>query len=90
MNLDSITKGYYEVWVNGAKVSQHTSNYKALMRSIEEKVKNNSADIHVKQPNIEPVVEGLDENLIFLTQVGYDNITPEENKIYSIKLWVTN
>ena len=89
MNLDSITKGYYEVWVNGAKVSQHTSNYKALMRSIEEKAKNETADVYVKQPLIEPVAEGLevsvDENLIFLTQNEYNNLQTKENKIYAIK-----
>jgi len=61
MNIDAIEKGYYEVIVDGVKVSQHTKPLKAIARAQEEKAKDQSAYIYVKQPNIEPIVE-IDES----------------------------
>tara|TARA_R110002020_G_scaffold334555_4_gene549832 strand:+ start:7474 stop:9135 length:1662 start_codon:yes stop_codon:yes gene_type:complete len=52
MNLDIIEKGYYEVWVDGKKVSQHSKSLKASMRGQEEQNKNKDAEVIVKQPNL--------------------------------------
>ena len=84
--IDITRKGYYEVWNldTDSQISQHSDPYKAAVRCLEEKA--NGVNAIVKQPNLEPTVEGLqvDENLIFLTQEEFDAIEPE-NKIYAIK-----
>jgi hypothetical protein len=56
-NLDIIEKGYYEVYVNDIKVSQHTKPLKAASRAQLEKDKDGTADVYVKQPNLEPIVD---------------------------------
>lgn len=57
INIDAIEKGYYEVYVNDVKVSQHTKPLKALSRAHEEKFKDVNANVYIKQPNIEPITE---------------------------------
>jgi hypothetical protein len=64
MNLDAIEKGYYEVYVDNVKVSQHTKPLKAVSRAQEEKAKNQDAYVYVKQPNIEPIVEVNNEAIV--------------------------
>ena len=90
INLDVVTKGFYEVWSGDSKISQHSNPYKAAMRAVEEKTTNIDADIFVKQPNMVPVVDGLEQNqdhgIEILTQSEYDNIDPIPNKIYAIKV----
>ncbi len=41
--FDSIQKGYYEVYVDGVKVSQHQRQDKAITRMLSEQLKKNIA-----------------------------------------------
>lgn len=78
--MDIIRKGYYEVIVNGEKISQHSDPYKAAVRSLEEKSK--GGEVYVRQPILEPDIE--EKVIEFLTQEEYDNIQPKDNIIYAI------
>lgn len=74
--LNITRKGYYEVWINNIKISQHSDPYKAAVKALEVKG-------IVKQPNLE--TENDNESLvIFLTQSEYDNLETKEDKIYGI------
>jgi len=50
IELDSIRKGYYEIWVDGVKISQHTDLVKANSRGLEEKHNNMNSEVVLKQP----------------------------------------
>lgn len=77
--LNITRKGYYEVWVDNVKVSQHSDPYKAAVRGLEEKRK--GLNVVVKQPDLEPEADSL---VVFLTQSEYDNLISKEDKIYGI------
>lgn len=55
INLDVTEKGYYEVWVDDKKISQHSKPMKAVARASEEELKNPDSIVTVKQPDLIPV-----------------------------------
>lgn len=55
IELDIIEKGFYEVYVDGVKVSQHSKPMKAASRAQQEKALNKDSDVYVLQPNLVPV-----------------------------------
>ena len=75
--LNITRKGYYEVWVDDNKISQHSDPYKAAVKALEVKG-------IVKQPNLETVNDIEESLVVFLTQSEYDNIEAKEDKIYGI------
>lgn len=57
VELDIVESGYYEVLVNGEKVSQHTKENKALSRALEEDLKTPGALVEIKPPLMRPVTK---------------------------------
>lgn len=57
-DLRALGSGYFEVFVDGAKVSQHTTERNAAERAYDEKMANPAADVRYKQ-QLEVVLEGF-------------------------------
>lgn len=71
-NLRAIGSGYLEVYVDGIKVSQHTTERNAAERAYNEKLARPSADVRYRQ-TLEVVLEGRFEAAVIegmQTQAG--------------------